>query len=217
MTTSLRYLLFACLLLPLLWGCYPKGAEYTDELDLVYTNYASGFNFTALKTYDIPDSVVKITGDVISDPDGNGKPSFLPASSAKVILDQVKQNMSSYGWTLVDKRNNPDVTILVSTMTTTNIYYYYDWWYYGWYYPGYYPGWGWYYPGYYPPYVTGYRSGSVFMQMVDNTSKPWTSDNAPVVWACILNGLAEGGTSNIAARTQINIDQAFVQSPYLKH
>src|ERR1700755_1225876 len=85
----------------LLAGCYPKGAEYTDELDLVYTNYASDFNFTALKTYAIPDSVVKITGDVISDPDGDGKPSFLPASSAKVILDQVKQNMASYGWTLV--------------------------------------------------------------------------------------------------------------------
>src|ERR1044072_8922897 len=130
MTTSLRYLLFACLL-PLLWACYPKGAEYIDELDLVYTNYASDFNFTALKTYSIPDSVVKITGDVISDPDGDGKPSFLPSSSAKVILDQVKQNMANYGWTLVDKRQNPDVTILASAMTTTNIYYYYDWWYYG--------------------------------------------------------------------------------------
>jgi hypothetical protein len=217
MTTSLRYLLFACLLLSLLWSCYPKGAEYTDELDLVYTNYTSDFNFTALKTYSIPDSVVKITGSVVSDPDGDGKPSFLPASSAKVILDQVKMNMSNYGWTLVDKRNDPDVTILVSSMTTTNIYYYYDWWYYGWYYPGYNPGWGWYYPGYYPPYVTGYRSGSILMQMVDNTSKPWTSDNAPVEWVCIINGLAEGGTTNIAARTQINIDQAFAQSPYLKH
>ena len=216
MTTSLRYLLIACLL-PLLWSCYPKGAEYTDELDLVYTNYASDFNFTALKTYSMPDSVIKITGDVISDPDGDGKPTFLAASSAKVILDQIKQNMTSYGWTLVDKRNNPDATILASAMTTTNIYYYYDWAYWGWYYPGYYPGWGWYYPGYYPPYVTGYRSGSIFLQFIDNTSKPWGADNAPVKWVCILNGLAEGGSANIAARTQINIDQAYAQSPYLKH
>jgi hypothetical protein len=216
MTNRLRYLLLASLL-ALQWACYPKGAEYTDELDLVYTNYTSDFDFTATKTYSIPDSIVKISGDDISDPDGDGKPQFLSQSSANVILNQIKQNMSAYGWTLVDKNDNPDVVMLVSTMTTTNIYYYYDWWYWGWYYPGYSPGWGWYYPGYYyPPYITGYRSGSIFTQMVDNRAIP-LSDNATVVWTCIINGLAEGGSTNIAARTQINIDKAYDQSPYLNH
>lgn len=215
MTTCSRYMLIVCVL-AFQWACYPKGAEYTDELDLVYTNYSSDIDFTTFRTYAISDSIVKITGDAISDPDGDGKPTFLSAANAKVIIDQVKSNMGKYGWTLVDKRNQPDAFILVSTMTTTNIYYYYDWWYWGWYYPGYYPGWGWYYPGYYyPPYITGYRSGSIFMQMIDNKTA-WV-DNAPVIWSCIINGLAEGGSSNIAARTQINIDQAYTQSPYLKH
>jgi hypothetical protein len=216
MTTSLRYLYIICLL-AFHWSCYPKGAEYTDELDLVYTNYSSEFDFASMKTYSIPDSIVKISGDDISDPDGDGKPQYLSQTSATVILNQIKQNMNNYGWTLVDKNNHPDVIILVSTMTTTNIYYYYDWWYWGSWYPGYYPGWGWYYPGYYyPPYVTGYRSGSIFTQMVDNHSAPWP-DNAPVIWTNIINGLAEGGSTNISARTQINIDKAFAQSPYLKH
>jgi hypothetical protein len=216
MAIRLRYLMIACIL-SLQWACYPKGADYTDELDLVYTNYAGDSVFTARKTYSLPDSIVKITGQAFDDPNGNKEPDFLSASSAKVILDQIKQNMQNYGWTLVDKNNRPDVIILVSTSTTTNLYYYYDWGYWGWYYPGYYPGWGWYYPGYYyPPYVTGYRSGSIFMQMTDNVPAI-NVDQVPVLWTCVINGLAEGGTANIAARTQVNIDKAFSQSPYLKH
>ena len=125
--------------------------------------------------------------------------------------------MTDYGWTLVDKNSSPDVILLVSSITTTNVYWYYDWGYWGWYYPGWNPGWGWYYPGYYPPYVTGYKSGSVFTQMVDAKATAAGVDNVPVVWSCIFNGLAEGGTSSIATRVQTGIDKAFVQSPYLKH
>ena len=209
--------LLGILSLVLISGCYPKGAEFIDDLDLVYTNYSSSFDFSSKTTYAIPDSVIKITGDVFSDPDGDHKPSFLSASSAKVILDQINANMTSAGWSRVDKNNGPDVILLVSSVTTTNLYYYYDWWYWGWYYPGYSPGWGWYYPGYYPPYVTGYRSGSVLVQMVDAKAVAAGVESVPVVWTCILNGLAEGGTSSIAPRVQAGIDKAFAQSPYLKH
>ncbi len=216
MVTKLPRLL-GILLLFLISGCYPNGAEVIDDLDLVYTNYSSQFDFASKQTYAIPDSVIKITGDVFNDPDGDHKPSFLSPASAAVILDRINQNMANYGWNEVDKNSNPDVIVLVSSITTTNIYWYYDWWYWGWYYPGWYPGWGWYYPGYYPPYVTGYKSGSVFIQMVDAKAAAAGVENVPVVWSCILNGLAEGGTSSISARVQTGIDKAFVQSPYLKH
>ena len=216
MTSKSRYWL-AVFLLPIMWGCYPKGAEYIEDLDLVYTNYYKDFDFASKKTYAISDSVIKITGDAFTDPDGDGKPSFVAPATAAAIVNQIKQNMANYGWTLVNKNANPDVIILNSTMTTTNIYYYYDWWYWGWYYPGYYPGWGWYYPGYwYPPYVTGYRSGSVFTQMVDHKAAAG-ADNVPVVWSMIINGLNEGGTANVTSRVQTSIDKAFAQSPYLKH
>ena len=125
-------------------GCYPGGAEYADELNLVYTNYSNQFDFNGKKTYAIPDSVIKITGDAFNDPDGNGKPEFLTQANSAVIVNQIKKNMADYGWTLVNKNDNPDVLMLVSAMTTTNIYYYYDWWYWDWWYGGYY---GWYYPG----------------------------------------------------------------------
>ena len=203
------------LLLFLAVGCYPKGAEYIEELDLVYTNYSSEFDFQSRGTYALPDSVVKIDDDEFWDPDEDDKPDFASSTYSTAILSAIRSQMQQYGWTEVDKNANPDVIILPTTMTTTNIYYYYDWWYWNWWYPGW-GYWGWYYPGwYYPPYVTGYRSGSVFIQLVDNEGTA-NADNIPVVWNAILNGLAEGGTADIANRITIGVQKAFAQSPYLK-
>ena len=123
--------------------------------------------------------------------------------------------MADYGWTRVSQSANPDVVLLASNMTTTNIYYYYDWYYWDWWYTGWYPYWGWYYP-YYPAYVTGYRTGSIFVQMIDRKGASG-SDKVPVVWSMIINGLAEGSTSDIIVRSQNAVNSAFVQSPYLKH
>jgi hypothetical protein len=199
----------------ILCGCYPHGPEFDTDFDLVYTNYSSDFPFDQRKTFSLPDSVVKITGDILS----TGEvPEKLTSTYSVPILEQLRKDMVQYGWTEVDRADSPDVILLPTSTTTTNLYYYYDWGYWGWYYPSY-PGygWGWYYPGYYPPYVTSYRSGSIFVQMVDNHPSASPTGNIPVVWHCILNGLAEGSTASILSRIQVNIDQAFAQSPYLKH
>ena len=74
--TSKIYRWLAILVLPMIAGCYPNGAEYTDELDIVYTNYASTFDFKTKHTFAMPDSVIKINGAAFEDPDGNGKPEF---------------------------------------------------------------------------------------------------------------------------------------------
>ena len=214
-TNSYYWLTF--LILSALAACYPKGANYTEELDLVYTNYNKDFGFKSVHTFAISDSVIKITGQAADDPDGNHRPDMANPTYAAALVNTIKQSMATYGWTVVDKNSNPDMIILCATMTTTNIYYYYDWWYWGWYYPGYNPGWGWYYPGwYYPPYVTGYRSGSAFIQMTLHNPPPGPGENIAVEWNAILNGLAEGSTSSIATRIQTGVNQAFAQSPYLK-
>ncbi len=202
--------------LSFLGGCYPKGSELYTDFDLVYTNHSGDSVFPQRKTFAIPDSIVKITGDVIADP--SVPPTMVSDVYAGPILTQIKKNMVSYGWTEVDKNASPDVILLPVSNTTTNLYYYYDWGYWGWYYPGYSPGWGWYYPGYYPPYVTSFRTGSLFVSMVDNRSIPIPhAGNVPVLWYFIVNGLVEGSTADVLSRTQTNIDQAFIQSPYLKH
>jgi hypothetical protein len=212
--TSKIYRWLAILILPLIGGCYPGGAEYADQLDLTYTNYSADFNFKAKHTYAMPDSVIKITGDNFDDPDGNGKPEFVKSTFSAPILAALKQNMAANGWQLVSKNSNPDMLLLPSTTTTTNLYYWYDWYYWDWWYGGY---WGWYYPGwYYPVNVSGYRSGSVFIQFIDHSTAVPGSDNVSVVWNMIVNGLAEGDQTNIASRIQTSIEQGFKQSPYLK-
>jgi hypothetical protein len=203
------------LFVTILGACSPKGAEYYEELDLVYTNYSPDYDFAAQKTYAIPDSVIKITGDAFEDPDGNGRPSMVSPTYGDLIISELKKNMAANGWTLVNKNANPDVILLPSATTTTNVYYWYDWYYWGWYYPGWYPGWGWYYPGYYPPQVSSYRTGSIFVQMVD-VAPHVAGDNIPVVWSSIFNGLAEGSTDDLLSRIQKGIGKAFAQSPYLK-
>lgn len=209
----------ALLLLGLLIGCYPDRPQNYTDFDLVYTNYSTDFPFSQRMTYSLPDSIIKITGDVFNNTSGTGEPEFISPEYSTVILAQIEQNMSNYGWKLVDKNANPDVILLVSAMTTTTIYYYYDWDYWDWWYPGWIPTWGWYYPGwYYPDYVSGYSSGSIFMQLVDQqTVKTQGGGNVPVEWNCILNGLTEGSTAQITARVQTDINKAFAQSPYLKH
>jgi len=204
--------------LPVLAGCYPKGAEYAEELDLVYTNYDNTFSFSSKHTYALSDSVIKITGENFQGQGGISKPDFEASSFSVPIVQAIDQNMTSYGWTKVNKNSNPDVIMLASTTTTLNLFYYYDWGYWGWYYPGWYPGWGWYYPYYPYPSVTGYRSGSVFIQMVDDAQRR-AGDTAkiPVRWSAIINGLAEGSNANITTRIQSTIAQAYQQSPYLKH
>jgi hypothetical protein len=214
--------LFRCwpvLLLVFAGGCYPKGPQTYTDFDLVYTNYSADFPFSQRKTYSLPDSIVKITGDVLDNPDSPGKPEFVSPTYSAIILAQIEQNMTGDGWTLVDKNANPDMILLVSAMTTENIYYYYDWSFWDWWYPAWSPTWGWYYPGwFYPDYVTGYSTGSIFMQLIDQqTVRTQGGGNVPVEWICILNGLTEGSTAQITARGQSDIDQAFAQSPYLKH
>lgn len=215
MTIKLCYRI-ALLVLPVLGGCYPNGADYIEELDLVYTNYDATADFSTRLTYAIPDSVVKITGDIFTDPDGDGKPTFVTGGYATTMLNRIKQNLNANGWQEVDKNANPDVIVLVVSMTQLNLFYYYDWGYWGWWYPTWGYGWGWYYP-YYPPYVTSYRSGTILMQMVDSKAATPAGENVPVLWSGVVNGLAEGSTTSINSRIQTTIDQAFVQSPYLKH
>lgn len=194
-------------------GCMPQGPEYIDDYDLVVTNYSKDINFGAKATYDMPDSVIKLfTGDY-SDPDGDGEPEFVNPAIAAQITNAIETNMTARGYTRVPKGQNPDLTILISAMQTTDIYYYYDYWYWDWYYPGYWGGW--YYPGYYPT-VTTVKSGTILMQMMSNSDTTAEGKTA-VAWTGLVNGLMDGSTGNLSYRINTTINQAFAQSPYIKH
>lgn len=197
----------------LLSGCYPGdyGEGDLGDYDLVITNYNEDFNFATVQTYSMPDSIVKI-GSIDLD-DSNSGPETVDPLYADQILAEVRNQMNSRGWTEVDETADPDVILLTSTMTTENVYYYYDPYYWGWYYPYY--GYGWYYPGYYPSTsYTSFTSGSFLMQMSypDGIN---INDQIPILWTGLVNGVAEGSNGEIVARINKAIGTAFDQSPYL--
>lgn len=193
-----------------LGGCYPGGAEYYDQLDLVYTNYSKNTDFKTLKTYTRPDSIVKMGSADIVDGDGNGLPEFINQATANLIFSQLDANMKAYGYTKVGKNENPDITIFSVAGQNTDVYYYYNSWYWGWY--GYYGGW--YYPGYYPTGYATVTTGNLLFQM--SVPKDSAIDGTiPIVWVSVMSGLMEGNSST--TRLKKAIDQSFTQSPYLKH
>jgi hypothetical protein len=199
-------------LLLLLAGCYPSKDVYYNDLDLVGTNYDTKFNFSDVHTYALPDSIILISDGAYD----SLNPVFVKQTTANQIINQIRSNMNSYGWTEVNK-NVADVIILPAAFQTTNVSYYYSWGYWGWYYPGYYPGYGWGYPGYgygYPTSTT-YQTGTLVMSMTYPNGTEVS--NVPVVWTGVINGLLSGSsTSSVQSLITTDINQAFTQSPYLR-
>lgn len=194
-------------------GCYPSSPDYIDDYDLVYTQEDKTFNFQAVNTYMMPDSVAHIISD----------PSQANHQYDAQILQDLKHELDALGWTRLDENsgNQADVVILPSVTSQVNgicdgyCYWCYWGWWPGWgpYPPAWDPSWGWYYP---PSMVcTTYNTGSLIVNMTN--PKGATSDKKlPIVWIGVANGLLEGSSSNISSRIDKSIAQMFIQSPYLK-
>ncbi len=189
----------------LLLGCYPAGPEYVEDLDVVYSTYDQEYDFKSQGTYSMPD---KIVTDVEVD-NGDTTYVYMKDVFAAPILAAIDQNMTKLGWEKIDIDNGPDVLVTPSVMSSTT--YYYSYW-YNWWYGGYYGGyWGWYYPPYYT--VSSYTTGSVIITMADPNVES-VINQSPAVWVSAANGLVTG--YNDVDRVVTAINQAFVQSPYLK-
>jgi|WetSurSiteA1Bulk_404760.scaffolds.fasta_scaffold00927_9 hypothetical protein len=191
----------------LLWGCYPQGPDYVEELDVVVTYHNDTYDFTAKQTYAMPDQIVKITGNI---PEGE-EPEFIPDETAQEILTMIEDNMEALGWQRVEISEDPDLLLGPAAWETTTVVYWYDWWY--WWYGGYYPGWGW-TGGYYPPvYYESFTTGTLLMTLVDK-DVVGANGNPIVQWTGAVNGILTGYYDE--ARMSTAIDKAFDQSPYLK-
>jgi hypothetical protein len=185
----------------MLWGCYPQGPEYAEDMDIVLTSHNKDFDYSGKTTYAMPDKIVKITGNLLE----GETPEYIKDSQR--ILDMIEANMTAYGWTKVDVDASPDVLLLPAAWETTTIYYWYDYW--GWWYGGY---WGWYYPYYPPVSYTSYTTGTLLMTIIDPNEV--STDEYPIkVWAGAINGLLTGSYSE--TRVREGIDKAFAISPYL--
>lgn len=193
-----KFVLYLSIVL-LLGSCYPDGAEYYSDLDIVYTDYEDQFDFASKGTYSIPDKIVKIEGDLV----GGEDPEFVKEPYNTQMLQKMESNMSDLGWTKIEDPAEADLVLFPAVWTNTTIYYWYDYW--CWYYP-YYCGWGWGYPS-----VSSYTTGTLLMTLTadgDDYIEP------SQVWTSAVNGLLSGSYNT--SRVNTAIDQAFTQSPYLK-
>lgn len=195
------YMLALMISFSLLTSCYPDGADYADETDIVYTAYDKEADFQSKGTYAMPDQIVKITGNY----QDNEEIEYINDIYAKPILANIDSNMTAYGWTKVDKDSDPDVVILPAAWSTTYVVYWYDYW--CWWDP-YYCG-GWWYPY---PITSSYSSGTLILNMVDPKSED-PNGTRKGIWIGAINGLLSGSYSQNRVNNAVN--QAFKQSSYL--
>ena len=206
----------ALLVMPfIISSCYPGGAEYVDDLDVVATRYDSEFNFATAKTYLMPDTIMEITD---SDNPENNEP--IRKDLNVLIISETAKQMQALGYERIFDTINgyPDIYLTISAVSTTYVGSYWNYWYgyWGWggYWPPYYgPGWGWGYPGGVSYY--SYETGTLIMNMSDPEHADLEEKIIPVVWLAGLNGLLQGSNSYTNDRAKQMIDQAFKQSPYL--
>ncbi|HSH20908.1 MAG TPA: DUF4136 domain-containing protein, partial [Draconibacterium sp.] len=126
-------------------GCYPDGAQFYEETDIVYSDYDDSYQFESKGTYSIPDKIVKITKELAEGED----PEFVKEPYNTQMLQRIESNMTSLGYTKVEDPKTADMVLFPAVWTNTTIHYWFDYW--CWYYP-YYCGWGW---GWgYPTYTT---------------------------------------------------------------
>jgi hypothetical protein len=203
------------MLAALLMMCMVKCKKYPDSSELsgsfvVITNYNNKADFTSYATFVLPPYVgliSNISGDTMLDPQPGNQ-----------ILTSIRAHLEARGYAEVPNNHQADLGIVVEVLQDVSMYsnwYPGSWW-------GY-PGWGgcyWYHCGSYPLYpanypVYEYNSGSLIIELVDLKIMPRQNNRLPVIWTNWNGGVlgATGANADIALGA---IDQAFLQSPYIK-
>ena len=178
-------------------SCTPGSEITASESDVVATTHDKAFDFGAVTTYALSDSIVHIT---------DGASDLLSRNYDAQILSLVTDNLDALGWAAVVDPSTADVVVLISATATANFSYYYSYW--GWYYPGYCPGcyWG------YPTATYSYTTGTLLIQMFHPED---TDTKVAGLWIAALNGVLDDSAANKQTRLTRGINQAFDQSPYL--
>jgi hypothetical protein len=184
----------------------------------VRTFVDSTVNFSMLRTFAMPDTVVHFTPVT-------GTP--IPASRAydRAALDRVRQNLLARGYRQIqapDSANVPSFMVLVGATATQN----YDaWvgyvWYEDW---GFYPGWGWYpdfdddwdivYPWYPVVGTTAYNRGTLIVDLIPTTMVNPLARTIRSAWAGVASGVLDG--TQTESTVTAAIDRMFELSPYLR-
>ena len=193
-------------------ACHKEPYIDSDNEYLVYTSPGKDATFASFTTFDLADSLLVIGQ--------SAKPEYSQSQNALALIQAVRTNMENAGYIYTPDNPDADLGIQMTYVIKTDRYvqYYNDpyWWlnYPGYWSPGY---WGNYVGFYYPyPVTYTYSTNALMIDMVDlNTPKTGT-EALEVVWSVYIGGPAGSSVASDVEVMKNAIDQAFVQSPYLK-
>ncbi|MGL4291978.1 MAG: DUF4136 domain-containing protein [Bacteroidales bacterium] len=186
---------------------------------MVYTQHDKNVSFDTFKSFYIPDSIL-IVGN-------SDKKTYLKSeesNAASKIIDAYVSNMEKRGFKKVDDKTEADLGLQLSFIEETR--YLTNWWDYPYYWePGYWwngwygPNWNWYYPY---PITYSFTTGTLLGELIDlkkanSTTKESTTTPKPtVVWSSFISGFIYNLNSIDVNQAVSSVNQAFVQSAYLK-
>jgi hypothetical protein len=187
-------------------GCQPEpdNLKLYDQL-VVQTNFDPSADFTSYSTYSIATDTIGFYSNQTADTILTDEDSEL----VRPIIARMKENMNNRGYLQVDINENPDLGVNIMIVNNLNLFQQYvD---PGYYYPYYYG----YSSYYYYPYVETYveNTATLVLQIVDLKNRN-ASNQVKVIWTAQLGDLIS--TVKRLTQTEEGIDQAFVQSPYVK-
>lgn len=193
-------------------ACHKEPYGNDDGEYLVYTTPGKDVDFSPFKTYYLADSLLVIgSGD---------NPQYSQSDNAMELIERVRNNMENYGYVYTSDRDDADLGIQMTFVVKTErfVKYYSNpyWWidYPGYWLPGFWGNWcGFYYP--YPISYT-YSTNALMIDMVNLDSPQGKDEKLEVIWSSYIGGPAGYSLSSDIDRIEDSIDQAFVQSPYLK-
>ena len=208
----MKKLLFASVMALLVFACQKE--PYSQDVDgeyLVYTAPAKDVSFENYQYFDMVDSVLVV---------GQTKESYYSQSdNALALIQAFRTNMRNRDYIYVPDSPMAQLGVQLTYVERTErfVQYYDDpyWWldYPGYWPAGYWGNWtGWYYP--YPVTYT-YTTNALIADIVDLTSGE-EDGKLKIVWSCYIGGPASYSLNYDVKRMTQAIDQAFVQSPYIK-
>lgn len=193
-------------------ACHKEPYIDSDNEYLVYTSPGKDATFASFTTFDLADSLLVIGQ--------SAKPEYSQSKNAIALIQAVRTNMENAGYIYTPDNPDADLGIQMTYVIKTDRYvqYYNDpyWWlnYPGYWSPGY---WGNYVGFYYPyPVTYTYSTNALMVDMADLTTPKTGTEALKVVWSVYIGGPAGSSVASDVEVMKKAIDQAFVQSPYLK-
>ena len=194
------------------FACQKEPYADVDDDYLVYTSPGKNATFASYSTFDLADSLLII---------GQSKnPEYSQSNNALALIQAVRTNMENLGYIYTPDNPNADLGIQMTYVVKTERYvqYYNDpyWWldFPGYWSPGY---WGNYTGFYYPyPVTYTYSTNALMIDMVNLTTPKTGNEALEVVWSAYIGGPSSGNAKYDVDLKKNAINQAYVQSAYLK-